>query len=131
MKVRGLDGRLHSWSPTSNPRACSQYHDRARKVLRQLYPSEQILEEVALPGCGDTTLYADFYLPLHRLVVEVQGEQHYKQVPHFHQNNPLNFLAAKRRDQQKQEWCELNNLRLVELPYTEDDDGWKSRLVSE
>ena len=41
----------------------------------------------------------------------------------FHQrlnNNKINFIAQLRRDHQKKEFCEINNIKLIEL-YEEDD----------
>lgn len=105
----------------------SQYHLRARAVLAALFPLDRRSEEVPLPGTGKLTL--DFLVLSYRLAVEVHGEQHYKYVPHFHKSK-LAFLQAKQRDANKRRWCELNNLRLVELPYNEDDDEWRKRITS-
>ena len=38
------------------------------------------------------------------------------------------FYKAKARDKEKREWCELNNMRLVELNYNEDIDEWRRKI---
>jgi hypothetical protein len=126
MRVVGLDGLEHDWRPTSRPRGeCSSYHRAARALLRSVFPCDAILEEVFLPGSGG--LHADFYLPLRRLMVEVQGEQHFTQVDHFH-GDRLGFLRARLRDDDKRRWCGLNGIALVGLPFDEDEHGWRQRV---
>ena len=49
---------------------------------------------------------------MYRLMVEVQGEQHYRFVPHF-QKHVTKFWDARQRDMNKQEWCRLNDVTLV------------------
>ena len=134
MKVKGLDGKTYVWSfygqmpDISDERKRSELHLRARNILKELYPVDRILEEVYLPG--STGLYADFWLPLRNKIVEVHGEQHYKFVPFFH-GTMLNFLSSKANDNKKRQWCELNGIIEVELPFNESDEQWKSRIESD
>lgn len=72
----------------------------------------------------------DFYLPLKKMCVEVHGEQHYKFVSFYH-GNMLNFLKAKKRDAEKEEWCNVNNIRYVSLPFDESDTDWLKRIENE
>ena len=82
-------------------------------------------EEVSLPGCG---LYLDIFMPSISLAIEVHGRQHYEFVPFFHKTK-MDFLLARKRDRDKIEWCELNDIVLVSLPYNEED-RWKSLISS-
>lgn len=61
------------------------------------------------------------------MCVEVHGEQHYKFVPFYH-NNILDFVKAQKRDKSKQEWCKINNISYVSLPYNETLEEWTKRL---
>jgi len=57
-------------------------------------------------------LFFDFYLKSMGILIEVQGEQHFKYVSHFH-STKTDFYAQKRRDNLKVEYCEENGLTLV------------------
>lgn len=128
MRIIGLDGRSYSWNVSEYKRnlerSSSSYHQTARELLQRLYPIDRILEEVFLPGSGG--LSADFYLPTRRLVVEVHGEQHYRFVSHFHKNI-TDFIAGKKRDAEKRQWCEMNKISFAELPYDRATE-WPDRI---
>lgn len=137
MKCIGFDNRSHNINVTDyivygdDARAKSQLHLRARAILKVTFPCDMILEEVKLPGSkrnGDR-LFADFLLPGQSLMVEVHGEQHYEYNKFFHKNR-FDFINSKKRDQDKRDWCELNQIVLVELPFGETDEQWTSRIAS-
>lgn len=127
-KTRGLDGKEYTWNLsmyTNNAREhCSSIHLRARELLKSFFPCDVILEEVPLPG---SRLFADFYIHNKRLMVEAQGEQHYEANNFFHKTN-MQFYKGVYRDRKKAEWCELNNIILVTLPYNEGDNEWRERI---
>ena len=131
MKVIGLDGRQHKWPPTGCIPAKTASHKRsmphlkARALLKQLYPTLPLLEEVPIPG---SRLRLDFFLPFHKLVIEVQGIQHNEFNSHFHRNM-LGFVKSQQRDNTKREWCEDNGIQLIELMDGETDDKWKARIM--
>jgi hypothetical protein len=128
MEVQDLDGNWHNWSLHGHIAKASltnksSLHLRARQILKEHYPTMQILEEVPISVRRSETLYLDFYIPLIKKCIEVHGEQHYKFVPFYH-TNKLNFLKSRKRDKQKQEWCFLNNIQYIEFPHF-DTDKWK------
>lgn len=131
MKVTGLDGKTYSWTFSGNmpdyddEKTRSSLHLLARNILKSIYPMDRILEEVSLPGSNGLT--ADFWLPLRKTIVEVHGEQHYKYIPFFH-NTVLNFYHSKRNDKNKAEWCSINNIFLIELPFNESEQQWRKRI---
>ena len=128
MKVIGLDGRQYRLdlagriASSTDTRPRSAGHLAARKLLVETYPLDAVYEEVLLPGFESGSLYADFLLPGPRLMVEVQGQQHRKYVPHFH-GSTAGFRRQVARDGLKIEFCEANNIVLVHL---RDDatEGW-------
>ena len=63
-------------------------------------------------------LYFDFYLPELGILIEVQGQQHYKFNKFFHRNNDV-FLDQKYRDTLKSQWAAEKNLKLIQFSYTE------------
>ena len=132
MQIVGLDGKTYSWKITRyNTKAehCSKIHLRARLLLSTLFPFDKIYEEVVIPGIkveiNNRSLIADFYIHTPRLMIEVQGEQHYKHI-HFFHTNKLEYFRAKKLDNLKKQWCAINNIRLVELPYNQNDEQWTS-----
>jgi hypothetical protein len=131
MKITGLDGQVYNWNlsghqPLRSEEVGSSYHTRCRELLAELFPTESRLEELPLPGSGGLT--ADFFLPLRRMIIEVHGQQHYEYVQHFHHNR-LGFLRSIQRDQRKQQWCDLNSIRFVELPWNEGVEQWRLRIL--
>jgi hypothetical protein len=133
MKFLGLDGKEHTTTLVIKKRGkVSKHHERARTLLKELYPLDQVFEEVTLPGsktAKNGTLYADFYIHSRSLMVEVQGTQHDEFNSFFHANK-LEYHKGKARDKAKREWCELNDITLIELPCGETDEQWRDRINS-
>ena len=133
MKIRGLDGQIHNWKlhgyvvRASESRPRSKLHLKARSILKDIFPTVQILEEVAAPITRTEKLFFDFYINTVKLVVEVHGQQHYKFNTLFH-SSAQDFANQRKRDRRKAEWCEYNNITYVELPYNEDEDQWRFRI---
>ena len=134
MKILGIDNKIYSWNftkSTAQSTNASKLHLRARAILDKMFPFDIVYEEVTLPGIRSTIntrpLYADFYIHSPRIMIEVQGEQHYKFVPFFHTNR-TEYFRAKKLDALKQEWCAINEICLVPLPYNESDEQWEERI---
>ena len=138
MNVKTLDGEEYEWAISEkiakgNRRKTSKGHGIAKRLISGLYPCVRIYEEVPIILTGSqykdkTTVYLDFYIPSLSVAVEVQGAQHYSFNKFFHKNK-LDFLKAVQRDKNKAEWCELNNIKLIVLPYSESEEEWKTRLI--
>ena len=133
MIIKGLDGREYSWNPSANQAQTtkkSNLHLEAKKLLDNLFPYDRILEEVSLVGSKTdrrrSILRADFFIPNRNLIVEVNGEQHYK-FNNFFYKNKMAFYKAKARDAEKREWCELNSIRLIEFNFNESTDDWRRK----
>jgi hypothetical protein len=132
MLVKDLDSNSYNWLLTGNMAKGktdnrSSLHLIARSLLIEHFPTLQILEEVPIQVRKSQTLYLDFYLPLKKICFEVHGEQHYKFVAFYH-SSPLNFLKAQKRDREKKEWCDINNIKYIELPHYESKDLWIERI---
>lgn len=131
MKVKGLDGREYSWSlsgyqHTPNQiRPRSELHLEARKILKEIYVSFPLLEEVYIPG--PEKMYLDFFIPALMIAYEVQGRQHFEFVAHFH-GDKMTFAKAKKKDRLKRDWLEINGIQLVELNYNEVE-AWRGKIL--
>lgn len=138
MKVTGLNGREYAWNlekysvAANDTRKRSKYHIRARALLKEIFHSYRILEEVKLPGSTPThrkgVLFLDFFIPQINFAIEVHGQQHYEFCPFFHKTK-ADFLLAKAKDDDKIEWCELNDIELITLKYSDTDEFWRQQIV--
>jgi len=137
MKVIGINGREYAWNLTSysvdanDKRKRSKFHVRARKLLKTIFHSYRILEEVKLPGSTEShrkgVLYLDFYIPQIMMAIEVHGQQHYEYTPFFHKNK-ADFAIAQSKDDDKIRWCELNKIDVVVLKYSDTDETWRDQI---
>ena len=65
------------------------------------------------------TLPFDFYIPDNNLIIEFDGEQHYRENNYFGGNNI--FKDTQKRDKIKNKYCKDNNINLLRIPYWELD----------
>jgi len=135
MRVIGFDNKEHPFRYTKNKhrknRKKSKHHLEARELIKELFPTNSVYEEPTLPGSKklgrSSYLYADFFIPDYMLIIEVHGRQHYEYTSFFYKNK-MDFVKAKQRDRDKIEWCEMNNFKIVILPYNEKDI-WKDLIL--
>jgi hypothetical protein len=133
MKVKDLSGREHNWTlsghipPPNETKPRSELHLQARTLLKTEFPNDLILEELTIPG---EQLYLDFYIPRLKIAVEVQGEQHFRYVAHFH-GSIASFKRGKINDKRKHEWCIINNIRLVYFAFNETLEAWRLKIRNE
>jgi len=134
MKIQDLDGNIHKWKiegsivRSNDQRPRSQLHLTARSLIKEIYPTLQICEEVSAQIKRDRKVFLDFYINTIKTVVEVHGQQHYKFNSLYH-TSAQDFLNQKKRDQDLQDWCVLNNLNYIELPFNEDKNKWHQRFI--
>lgn len=132
MKITSLDGKTYSWNiyghmpKLSDDRPRSKIHIKVREIIKEIYPQDALLEEVFIPG---DTLYLDFYLPLRTTAIEVHGEQHYS-FNNFHFKNKIEYLEARRRDNFKDMWCHINDIKLIIIKYNDDEPTIRQKLTS-
>lgn len=62
----------------------------------------------------------DFYLPDYNICIEYQGIQHYEPVEYFGGYNK--FELQQKLDQIKRDYCNKNNIILLEIPYWDFDN---------
>ena len=126
MLIEDLRGNKIKWTPTGqtflfDSERGSKPHCEARKLLKDRFPTLRILEEVSIPVIHrKKTLFLDFYIPVRKIAVEVQGIQHYQFVSAFH-SSKADFLNQKKNDRMKCEWCDLNGIELIILDDGEQD----------
>ncbi len=122
MKFYTVDGKLRNlknpkkyridWEASSR----SKFQKGVKDFLRNYWHLDIVFEEFRIVG---SRLSLDFYNANKRIAIEVQGAQHTKYVKHFHKNR-LKYLDQLKRDQKKLDFCERNDINLVEI-YPNDD----------
>lgn len=126
MNTTGLDGSQHKLTfngltSKSSLNNKSSLHLEARNILKETYPTLQIIEEVPIYVRKSEIMYIDFFIPLIKKCIEVHGEQHYEFTPFYHRSR-MDFLKQKKRDRDKAEWCEINNFTYIELPFNKTNE---------
>ena len=68
------------------------------------------------PGCKNKKLLRfDFYLPKNNIVIEYDGEQHFKPIDYFGGEESFNIL--KQNDKLKTNYCNAHNIKLIRFTY--------------
>lgn len=134
MKFKTIAGKIKSihnakkyrinWDGKSK----SKIQRSTKLFLKKYWYNHIVFEEFPVAG---TRLSLDFYNANKKVAIEVQGRQHTKHVPFFHGQNKYNFVNQLRRDQDKLNFCELNDISLIEI-YEEKEltiDYFKSKGI--
>jgi hypothetical protein len=136
IRVVGFDQKEHKFNFVKNKsrkylQNKSSLHTKTREIIKDLFPNLSVYEEVTLPGSKkigrSSLLYADFFIPELMMIVETHGRQHYQYCSFFHKDK-MDFVNAKKRDLDKIEWCEINNIKIVVLPFDRKEE-WKQLIL--
>ncbi len=90
----------------------SKLQKKVKDLLYSNWVSDVVFEELPVLG---TRMTLDFYNANKKLAVEVDGNQHYKYNKFFHSNSRQNFLSQLQRDEKKEYFCEINQIKLVRI----------------
>lgn len=60
-------------------------------------------------------IIVDFYIPSKNCVIEYNGRQHYMPIEHF--GGQLKFEKQQIRDNNLRNYCKINKINLIEIPY--------------
>jgi hypothetical protein len=95
----------------------SKFQYNVKTFLKKYWSQDMVFEELPLAG---SKMSFDLFNASQNVAVEVQGQQHIKYTPYFHGAAKSNFLGQIRRDNDKQKYCELNGIKLIEI-YPKDE----------
>ena len=109
--LKGAKKYLINWEEKSR----SKFQKNVKDFLKDYWVHDIVFEEFRIVG---TRLSLDFYNANKKIAVEVQGDQHVRYVKHFHKNR-LKYLEQLKRDQKKLDFCEINDIKLVEIYSTD------------
>ena len=126
-RSHSIDVRPSKFQRKEEGEGRGKFQTQVGAIIAEMYPSDYILEEFPCVGEG---LHLDFFIPRKKIAVEVQGRQHTQFVEFFH-GSADGFKAQRARDQRKQEWCELNKIRLVKIDVGEKRKNIISLVLDE
>lgn len=102
-----------------NDDSLSKFQWKTKQFLYPYWRTHVVCEELLLAG---TRLRLDFLNVSRNIAIECQGAQHTNFNSHFHNGKRSNYLGQIKRDLNKSEWCEKNDLLLVEIFEQDIDD---------
>jgi hypothetical protein len=91
------------------------------------FPYDIILYEWHVPG--NNRLSLDFFLPHRSLALECDGSHHHT-YNKFFQTSPKALITQKTNDNLKDEFCKLNNIKLIRLNKVEEFDTHAELRIS-
>ena len=106
----------HKYKIKWNGKSRSKFQKNVKKYLYGYWKYDAVYEEFKVAG---TQLTLDFYNHTQKIAIEVQGAQHLQFVKHFHKTR-ANFLRQIRRDDKKMDFCEINDIKLLQI-YPDDE----------
>ncbi len=117
MRFKDLNGRLRflniekqrvKWDAPSK----SKFQFGIKQFLKKYWEHDIVYEEMKMVG---TRLRMDFFNATKRCGIETSGNQHTSYVPFFHAGNRINYWHQLRRDSKKYEWCQKNQINLIDI----------------
>lgn len=109
--------------------SCNQSH--GEKLIANILRKQQIaykVEHTFDDLCYKNKLRFDFYLPNKNVLIEYDGEQHYKPVKHFNGNKGYNI--TKKRDALKNRYAKQKGIQLIRIPYWKKPEEIEAMLIN-
>lgn len=106
---------------------CSSTQSKHAAAIERFLIEEnyEYIKEWSDHDCKDKNkLRFDFYLPKQRLIIEYDGDQHFRPANWSRDDtkNKMNFLNGRRRDAIKSIWCKANKINLMRITSNVDLD---------
>lgn len=77
---------------------------------------------------GTDMLPFDFYLIDYNILIEYDGEHHFRPLQHW--GGEEKFKTTQENDKIKNNYCNVNNIKLLRLPYTLTEDQIKQKILN-
>lgn len=106
-KYKNISNRKIKWDGKSR----SQIQFNVKQFLKKYWIYDLVFEEMPVLG---TKMTLDIVNYTKKIAIEVHGKQHGEFVPFFH-GNRNNYRRQIERDLSKERWCEINNIKYVDI----------------
>ena len=106
--IKNYKKKLIKWDDKSR----SNFQFETKQFLKQFWKKHIVFEEFVIPK---TRLSLDFFNFSENIAIEVQGPQHLKYNKFFHGNTNYKYLSQLKRDQEKLDFCEEYDIKLIEI----------------
>lgn len=96
--------------------SCSCAESSGEEIIRKFLTSYKIdfVQEKRFEDCRDSKpLPFDFYIPENNLIIEFDGEQHFRNVCNW------DYETTKRHDEMKNQYCKDKGIDILRIPYWE------------
>lgn len=102
------------------PRCSSSKGEKVISTVLDKY-NIKYMQEYIFKGCKYIQpLRCDFYIPSINMVIEYDGEHHFRPVHYSNKYNEYKMYEdTKNRDSVKNAYCKDNGIKLIRIPYTE------------
>ena len=133
----GSTEALSYWLTSGHVKSCgclrSESNSYMESVVRNILNDYNVsyLAEHSFEYCIGTKgwkLRFDFYIPDKNIVIECDGEQHYRPVSFF--GGDEKFATQIENDKIKDEYCLKNKIELIRIPYTKTESEIKEMVES-
>ena len=123
-KVKNITKYLIDW----DSKCRSGIQKNVKNNIKPYWFADVVFEEFPVAG---TRMTLDFFNATHNIAIEVDGNQHYKYNKFFHSNSRQNFLRQLNRDEKKEYFCEINNIKLIRILESEimDSENYPTNLI--
>lgn len=108
--------KVSKWNRKSRIPSSGELAVRTWLVINGISFTEQHVMKGCVNKRTNCHLIFDFYLHEHNTVIEFDGSQHFTYTPCFH-NTKSDFISQVSRDRQKNNYCRVNNLKLIRIPF--------------
>ncbi len=113
-----------SWIRFKSGNRCSLCNESKGEVAVRIFLNKNKIKFKAqkkFSKCVDKKeLPFDFYLPNYNTLIEYNGRQHYEKIDFF--GGQKAFKDRKKKDRIKRKFCRDNNIKLIEIKYTQFDN---------
>jgi very-short-patch-repair endonuclease len=123
-KIKNVSKYLIDW----DAKCRSGIQKTVKNDIKKHWFADVVFEEFPVAG---TRMTIDFFNATQNIAIEVDGNQHYKYNKFFHSNSRQNFLSQLKRDEKKEYFCDINNIKLIRILESEimDSENYPENLM--